>query len=320
MLPFSTMRRVILLINMCACVAWAGAAENREKATQLLERFRDGKANVNETANQIKYLGEERYATDELIEMLGPPKTREKVLLVLSQVAIYDLQTEHTLLEFLKDPDISVVMLSLRTLGHINAVKSVAPIAEKLADDRVGVRKAAAEALGQLKQKTSGAALMSAVAREKELDAKVAEILAAGQANDPRQVKALEALLTDDSEATRLAATQALCQMGQKKGLAEVQKLLSSPEEARRLQGVKMFEGSNAAAAKNLKPSLMDASVKVRAMAGRIMAQAGVTGMIDWLVLASAAASIDDRLIIEREIEPLRLSDAQRNLILKKAK
>ena len=64
---------------------------------------------------------------------------------------------------------------------------------------------------------------------------------------------------------------------------------------------------------------LKDTDDKVRARAARFLVQGGDGKSLDWLVIESAKAKGELRLVYEDELEKLRVTDEQRQAILKKA-
>ena len=145
-------------------------------------------------------------------------------------------------------------------------------------------------------------------------------ISAAGKAGDKKQIPALEALLKDDSESTRLAGGQALCALGAPKCAVFAGKLIASKDKNERFQGVMLFDGASAkVSSATLTPLLSDKDDKLRARAARILTQGGDPKSLSWLVIESAKAKGEIRLVYEDELERLRVTDEQRQAILKKA-
>jgi HEAT repeat protein len=211
-------------------------------------------------------------------------------------------------------------MLGARGLGRIKSEKGVKPLIELLASPVLGPRREAARALGEIGKPAAGGPLLKAAKTETDLDLRLMMISAAGKSGDKKQVATLEALLDDASESTRLAAGQALCAIGSPKCAQFAARLIASKDKNERFQGVMVFEGSSAkVSSSTLKPLLADADDRLRARAGRILVQGGDATGLEWLVIESAKAKGDLRLVYEDEIEKLRITDEQRQAILKKA-
>jgi HEAT repeat protein len=166
----------------------------------------------------------------------------------------------------------------------------------------------------------SGKALLKAAHDEAEPEARAAMLVAAGLSGDSSLAKALEGYLTNSSESARLAAAQGLCVLGARAGTDFAAKLLTSTDPFERLQGLKLYEGGKAkTVSKVLLPLLDGPDLKLGAVAARMLVDGGDANKVDWLVIKSFLAKAEDKLIYENELEPLRLTDAQRSAILKKA-
>ena len=108
--------------------------------------------------------------------------------------------------------------------------------------------------------------------------------------------------------------------MGAPKCAPFAAKLLASSDRNERFQAVMLFEGASAKVSSPLlTPLLADADDTLRARAARILVQGGDLKRLDWLVVESARARGEVRLVYEGELEKLRLSDEQRRAILEKA-
>jgi HEAT repeat protein len=211
-------------------------------------------------------------------------------------------------------------MTAARGLGRMKSQEAVKPLIALLTNTVLGIRREAARALGEIGRPAAGAALIKAAKAETDLDVKILMLVAAGRSGDKKQAPALEAMLKDDSESTRLAAAQGLCSLGTASCATFANKLLASTDKNERFQAVMLFEGASAkASAPVLEKVLTDPDTKLRARAARILVQGGDAKKMDWLVIESAKAKGEDRLPYEDELEKLRLSDEQRQAILKKA-
>ncbi len=68
-----------------------------------------------------------------------------------------------------------------------------------------------------------------------------------------------------------------------------------------------------------MRAALKDEAPRVRARAARLLAESGDRSQVAWLVLESARADGEAKLVFEDELEKLRVTDEQRNDVLKKA-
>lgn len=310
---------LVAVLQVAPTVVWADT-RNDKAAQELVARFRSGDVKPAELVNRTRYLGAEAWVSGQLVEALGSEKDRERFIEPLSELIGPQKGAPQQVLMLLDDPEIRVVMAALRALGRMKAINGREPVVAKLGDARVGVRREAAKALGQIADKRSTPALIAAIKVEQDLPTRVELLLALGRHKDPKAAKTLEGFLSDDSEATRLAAVQALCLAGNARGLAEAKKLFSAADEYKRLQAIDMFEGVDAKTALALKELLADPSHKVRARAARVMAEAGNADMTLWLLKASAATEGAEVLAYENEIEKLHLTDVQRKALLKQGR
>jgi HEAT repeat protein len=183
------------------------------------------------------------------------------------------------------------------------------------------VRKEAAHALGASHNPKLTKPLLEHARAEQDLEVRTVMLVAAGEAGDAKQAPALKAFLTNDSEGTRFAAARGLCLLGSPDGFAFADKLLGSQDKYVRRQGLALFEGVPARkASAALRPLLEDADRSLAAGAARVLYQGGDAKMLEWLVLASwTAKTADEKLVYEKEIEPLQLADDRRKAILRKA-
>jgi HEAT repeat protein len=190
-----------------------------------------------------------------------------------------------------------------------------------LQDKSSGVRKEAARALGLTRNRKAGKVLVGLAKDEQELEVRTTMLVAVGEAGDKSQAPALKAFLASDSEGTRFAAARGLCLLGAPEGFAFADKLLASTDRYVRRQGLQLYEDVAAKKASSaLKPLLEDKDRGMAAGAARILYQGGDAKMLDWLVLASwSAKSTEEKLLYEKELEPLQLADDRRKAILRKA-
>lgn len=322
MLPSRLMRWIVLFMVL-ASVSFAKPRDKSGEALGVMEQFFQGQLSVNPAVNRIRYLGAENYASHEVVLALrrsNESRTRERYLEFLSALEVRHQDVENAFLDILKTDNIGEVMVAANGLGRLKTAAAVKPLIGLLSHRTVGVRREAARALGSIGKPEASAPLIKAAKAEAELELKVLMLQSAGRAGDKKQAAALEALLKDESETTRMAAAQGLCALGTPACAKFAGKLLSSTDRNERLQGVMLFDGASAkAAGASLAPILNDTDDKIRARAARILAQGGDASKVDWLILESSKANGEKRLVYEDEIEKLRVSDEQRQAVLKKA-
>lgn len=308
---------------LLASVAFAKPKDNAREALGVMEQFFGGQLSVNAAVNRIRYLGAENFASHELVlatRRNGDSRTRERFLEMLSALEVRDQDVENAFLDALKRDSIGEVMAASNGLGRMKAANAVKPLIGLLGHKMVGVRREAARALGFIGKPEASAPLLKAARVEPELEIKVLMLQSAGRAGDKKQAPALELLLKDDSETTRMAAAQGLCAMGAPACAKFAGKLLGSSDKNERMQGVMLFDGAPAKASGSaLAPVLNDTDDKLRARAARILAQGGDAAKVDWLIIESSKASGEKRLVYEDELEKLRVTDEQRQAVLKKA-
>lgn len=314
------MRCTFLLLTI-ASLAW-GKTDVVAATGEVLDDFAAGRANVNTAINRVKRLGGEEYASLELVAAYKRAGDQERVhvLEFLAGLAFRNKEVEQTFMRALTHKDTAEIVAAEIGLGRIKSTDALKPLTENLTSQNFGIRREAARALGLIGKPAASAPLLKAAKSEGDFELKLLMIQSAGRAGDKKQVGALEALLKDDSESTRIAAAQALCIMGTPSCAKFATTLLSSKEQSERLQGVMLFDGSSAKqSGKVLAPALRDADPRVRARAARLLAEGGDESKKAWLVIESAKAPTETKLIYEDEIEHLRLTDEQRSAILKKA-
>ncbi|MDP1826188.1 MAG: HEAT repeat domain-containing protein [Archangium sp.] len=317
------MKRWLGVLILCVASVGGARPNNRGEAVAVLDQFMQGRTGINAAINRVQFLGEEAYVSGELIfayRRNSNPKLREQILEFLASLGVRDREVERVFLSALASPELGEVMAGARGLGRIRSAEGVKPLIALLADPKLGPRREAARALGSIGKPAAGGPLLKAAKTETDLDLKVMMISAAGKSGDRKQIPALEALLKDESESTRLASAQGLCLMGAAKCAQFAGKLLASADENERLQGVMLFEGAAVkVSGPQLTPMLKDTNDKVRARAARLLVQGGDKKALDWLVIESAKGKGEARLVYEDELERLHLTDEQRQAILKKA-
>ncbi|MGV3625331.1 MAG: HEAT repeat domain-containing protein [Archangium sp.] len=312
-----------LLFMLVASVAFAKPRDKSSEARGVMDQFFAGELSVNPAVNRIRYLGAENFASHELVlatRRSGDSRQRERFLDMLAALEVRHQDVENTFLDALKRDSIGEVMVAENGLGRLKAANAVKPLIGLLGHKMVGVRRESARALGLIGKPEATAPLIKAAKVETELDLKVLMLQSAGRAGDKKQAAALEVLLKDESETTRMAAAQGLCAMGTASCTKFASGLLASTDKNERMQGVMLFDGAPARASTSaLTPMLADRDDKLRARAARILAQGGDASKIDWLIIESSKASGEKRLVYEDELEKLRITDEQRQAVLKKA-
>lgn len=318
------MKRHLALLLLLLLSSTAVAKKNAAgESLAVLDAYLSGRLGLNQAINRVQFLGGEPWVAAELVQALrraADPRRREPLLEFLAAVAVRSEDVDRTLREALTAQSVGEVMSGCRGLGRIGSRAAVAPLIDLLGHQALGVRREAARALGAIGAPAAGAPLLKAAKAEADLELRLAMIVAAGKAGDARQAPALEALLGDSSESTRLAAAQALCALGAPRCAKFAAGLLASQDRNERLQGVMLFEGAKAkTAATALAPLLKDPDHKVRARAARILVEGGDAKQLEFLVVESARAPGEAKLAYEDELERLRLTDEQRQGILKRA-
>jgi HEAT repeat protein len=316
------MKRWLLVFILCAPLLSFAKPNNGAEALKALDSFLAGTMSLNAAINRVQFLGEEFRISSELVLASRRSNGRqfEQILEFLAALGVRNEEVERVFMNAMKSNENGEVMLGARGLGRIKSDKAVPALIELLSSPVMGPRREAARALGEIGKPAAAAALLKAAKAEKDFDLRLMMIIAAGKSGDKKQIPAFEALLTDDSESTRLAAGQALCAVGAPKCTQFANKLIASKDKNERFQGVMVFEGSPAKfSSATLKPLLADPDDKLRARACRILVQGGDKTGLEWLVLESTKAKGEVRLIYEDELEKLRITDEQRQAILKKA-
>lgn len=318
-----------LTLLLALLLGFAGMSEARAPAERTLERRREvrslvqqilGEQNPGSPVARLKYLGEEALAVRALEKAWGEGLGAEQQRAVAAAYVLLEHPSAAaSLAEFLKAPDPVLRMAGAEGLGRLRAaaaqrtarVKLLMPL---LTDASLGVRREAARALERLGARGAGAALLEAASAEGDPELRVAMLSAAGTSGESALTPRLLRFLESSSEATRFAATRALCRLGAKEGLAEAKAKLASGDKR---QAIALLEGASLAdATPLLEPLLKETDVSLAAAAARTLLQNGDARMLAWLVLSSANSSADTRLVFERELERVRVTDEQRRAIL----
>lgn len=310
-----------------ACVLSATAAEAKDRLAETqaaLAALRDGSLSPTQVANKISNAGTEAEATvfitKRLQELVSAP-LENAYFEVLAQIAVPSPSlSELAVLALNGSRDITLRLNAIRVISRMKLPNAVGVLTPLLTNPAVGLRREAARGLTRIANPKSGQALLVAAKTEDDPETRALMIAGVGKVGDVKQAKGLESLLESSSESTRLAATQALCLLGSKKGMERAKALLGSADRLERLQGVTLFEGASAkVAGPMLTQMLGDPDIAVKARAGRILAQGGDGRLVEFLVLESFKASTDDKLLYENELELLRVTDETRAGILRKA-
>ena len=310
----------VVLLWAAPALAGSGRVDQRrgETRTEVRQLLQGG--SPQSALARLHYLGEERYAASLLAQAfdeLTRDERRRDVALVLAGLG--QPSSESLFLEWLDSKDGALRMSGARGLGRIRS-RRMAAVVPLLQDPSLGVRREAAKALGEAHDRRFAKPLLEAAKTEGEPEVRSELLVAVGQSGSRASVKPLLVFLDSTSESTRFAAARALCLLGHERGFAFAKKLLSSSDRFERRQAVTLFEGLPAKkAAPYLEPALNDKDRHVAAKAARVLYDGGDGTKLEWLVLASYLSKGDDKLAIEAELETLRLTDAQRAKILKKA-
>lgn len=317
------MARWLFLAALMATSTAGARPDTRAQAAQVVKQYLSGAMGLNQAVNRVDFLGEHAWVSVELtlaLRQLSDARQQRQALELLAAVAVPDADVEAALLRGLKGDDAPTLVVCARGLGRVKSARAVPSLTGLLAHPTTGVRREAARALGAVGDARAGAPLLKALKAEVDLETRLLFIQAAGRSGDRKVQAPLEPLLEDASEATRTAAAQALCALGSSRGLSYAKRLLGSGEAAERLQGVMLFEGAPLKVmSPALQPVLAGADARARARAARLLAEAGDRARVDWLVLESARAVGEQKLVYEDELERLHVNDEQRRAVLQRA-
>jgi hypothetical protein len=234
-------------------------------------------------------------------------------------VALKRPSSEATLLRLTQSTDSGTRMYAAQGLGLLKSKDGISRLVSMLTTDRIpGVRREVARALGALRVQSAAADLFETARAETDPDARAAELIAVGQVGGKKQIDSLEAVIEiDGRESTRRAAARALCALGAEAGFDYVKKLLASDDPEDRIAGVRLLDDARVEdAARLLGPLLTSKDVRLAATAAHTLYTCGDAKMLDWLVVHSATATLDHRLIYEEELENMGLTEEQRHDIL----
>ncbi len=179
-----------------------------------------------------------------IVEVLSEILTEEDVPLLIEKIKSQDAKERNSaisimqergdivipyLVKNLKSDDVDVRILSLNTLGLVNAKEAIDPIKEMLNDEDQNVREAAIEALGRLKAEKEVELLTELMEKEEDEWAKIPYIVALGEIGDPRPIPVLLQYL--DDEILSYPSIEALGKIGDERGFLPVLRFLKSDDE-----------------------------------------------------------------------------------------
>ncbi|WP_199243108.1 HEAT repeat domain-containing protein [Vitiosangium sp. GDMCC 1.1324] len=294
--------------------------ERRGETRGLVEQVLGGSLPVPTAISRLRILREEEYAASLIATALPgvlEPRRLRDVTAVLA--GLETRVAEPNLLRLAQHEDGAVRMYAVQGLGKLRSQR-VDVLLPLLEDKSLGVRREVARALGATHNPKVGKVLLTSAQTETDPQTRVMLLEAVGAAGDKKQAPALKAFLDDSSESTRFAAARGLCLLGAPEGFSFARKLLSAEDKLVRRQGLALFEGLPVKQSEPaLRPLLEDKDRTLAAGAARILYQGGDKTMLSWLVLASWNAKGEEKLVYEKELEPLHLADDERKAILRKA-
>lgn len=278
-------------------------------------------APVGGCVSRLRYLGEEAYAVALITRALEEGLALEQLRNVAAAVALLEeKRAENLLRTFVAEADAAVRMSGVEGLGRLRSKGALPLLVPLLEDGSFGVRREVARALERIGSKGAGRALVAAASAEGEPEVRVLMLSAAGASGEKAIVPSLLRFRESSSEATRLAALRALCRLGAPEGISAARELLASDEVWKRRQGIALLEGASLGdSTPLLEPLLTGNDAGLAAVAGRTLHENGDSRMLPWLILSSAKQSGEERLVFERELERLRVTDEQRAAILRRA-
>jgi HEAT repeat protein len=309
----------MLPLGVLAAPRETGVNTSHSEVQDIVDAIVRGEGSVNIQLAHARSLGKEAEVARRLEELSDRVSEAERLRnIALALVALKQSSGEATLTRMLDSRDPGTRMYAAQGLGQLRS-RAVMPKLITLLNDKVpAVRREAARAVGRMHEKTAAAALLDAAKAESEPEARAAQLVAVGQVGGKKQVKALEEILAEaPSERTRRAAAHALCSLGEPAGFAYAKKMLASDDELDRYDALKLFEDSSAQdAAQVLEPLLAGKDLRLAAAAARTLYEGGNASMLEWLVVRSARATLEQRLIYEQQIETIGISDRDRKAIL----
>ncbi len=219
-------------------------SENLEQAlmgVQIFAQIHDRQArkilidNLNHPLWQVR---------NSIVEVLSEILTEEDVPLLIEKIKSQDAKERNSaisimqergdivipyLVKNLKSDDVDVRILSLNTLGLVNAKEAIDPIKEMLNDEDQNVREAAIEALGRLKAEKEVELLTELMEKEEDEWSKIPYIVALGEIGDPYPIPVLLQYL--DDEILSYPSIEALGKIGDERGFLPILRFLKSDDE-----------------------------------------------------------------------------------------
>jgi HEAT repeat protein len=116
-------------------------------------------------------------------------------------------------LPLVKDPSASVRLEAVRSLGALGNRVGMRALTDALEDSDADIRCAAAEALGDLKQPSTGVALAKSLQKDVSLEVRIAAAEALGRTESRAAIEPLIAGLADKEPRVRAACAKALLSM-----------------------------------------------------------------------------------------------------------
>jgi HEAT repeat protein len=155
-----------------------------------------------------------RSAVFPLAKLLQDPQTPEPqrsaaamALVRLGPVAVQGF------LPLVKDPSVAVRLAAVRSLGALGNRVGMRALTDALEDSDADIRCAAAEALGDLKQSSTGVALAKSLQKDVSLEVRIAAAGSLGRTESRAAIEPLVAGLADKEPRVRVACAKALLSM-----------------------------------------------------------------------------------------------------------
>ena len=214
----------------------------------------------------------------------------------------------------LKDNDAGVRRAAIQALSELKARDTINPLLALLKDNDAGVRSAAIQALGKLKARDT-INLLLVLLKDNDVDVRQAAIQVLGNLKAPEATNPLLALLKDNDASVRQAATEALSNLKAPEATKPLLALLKDNDVDVRQAVIEAL--SNLKAPEAIKPLLAllkdnDASVRQAAIQalGKLNAQDAIKPLLDLLKdsdagVRSAAIEVLGNLKAQDAINPL---------------
>ncbi len=289
-----------------------------------LERIlgRGNRPEVNQAIERIKYQGRPQalMRTLNAVVINGDVRGRQSAAYALQLLA--DKSSAGALTMALGDEDAVVRQHAANALGKLRAKAATKKLRELLADTSPPVRKEATTALGLIGDKAAYKELVELL-EDGTPDVRLAAILALGQLGDGRAKEKLQPLTGSPSELTRFAAIRSMAMLGDAGARKQIESMLASEQVQDRRDGVRLLDDVKQKwVAPALAGMLEDPALPVRIDAAKALSTIGDGRGVQYLVLAGASPSVDptEKLKLERALEEIGVSDADRKKILAAAK